>query len=247
MSSQEYDIALKSLISQGGADVLDFLVGGGRVAGWLNVELPSVRNPRVDLLARMESGRLMQIELDSGNDMTPERMLEYLSGIWSKLGTVPRQIVMYVGNKPLRIRRGHEEEGLTFRYEVVDIRELDGEAMLQSDSIVVNVLSILASLEEPEKAVGRIMMKIAGLEEPERRADALRKLLIVAGLRDLEEYVEEKGKDMPITMDIMDHKVFGPLIRKGQMEGREAGRLEGREEGREKVFWRGKSRSCGSC
>jgi hypothetical protein len=58
MSSQEFDIALKSLISEGGADVLDLLVGGGRVADWINVELPRVRNPRVDLLARMESGRL---------------------------------------------------------------------------------------------------------------------------------------------------------------------------------------------
>lgn len=219
MSSQEYDITLKSLNAEGGPDVLNALAGGGRVEEWLNVELPRVRNPRVDLLARMTSGRLAHIELDSSNDITPERMLEYLSGIWARMGKVPRQIVIYVGNRPLRIRPGHKEEGLSLRYEVIDFRELDGEAMLRSESIAVNILSILAALNKPEEAVRRIMMRIARLEQPEQRADALRKLFILAGVRSLASRVEEERNKMPITMDIMEHDVLGPKIRKAQLEG----------------------------
>ena len=194
------------------------------------MELPQVQNPRVDLLARMESGRLTQVELDGFNDMTPLRMLGYLYGIWSKLGKIPRQVLIYVGDRRLRLRRGHTEEGLNFRYEVIDFRELDGEAMLRRDSVAMNVLSVLAGLDEPEDAVRRIIMKIAGLESPEARADALRKLLIVAGLRGLEEFVEEKSREMPITQDIMDHKVLGPAIRKGIDQGRQEGLQEGERQ-----------------
>ncbi len=37
---------------------------------------------------------------------------------------------------------------------------------------------------------------------------------------------------MPILLDIMDHEVIGPAIRKGLEQGRQEGRLEGRQEGR---------------
>lgn len=38
---------------------------GGPVVEWLNVELPEVRNPKVDLLARGANGRLHPLELES--------------------------------------------------------------------------------------------------------------------------------------------------------------------------------------
>jgi hypothetical protein len=43
--------------------------------------------------------------------------------------------------------------------------------------------------------------------------------MILAGLRELEDSIREEAKQMPILNDIMDHKVFGPLIRQGRQEG----------------------------
>jgi len=48
------------------------------IAPWLNVELPEVRNTRVDLLGETATGDLIHIELQSTNDPDmPLRMAEY--------------------------------------------------------------------------------------------------------------------------------------------------------------------------
>jgi hypothetical protein len=62
------------------------------------------------------------------------------------------------------------------------------------------------------------------------RADTLRKLLILAGLRGLGAKVEEESRNMPVTLNIMDHDVLGPAIRKGIEEGRALGLEEGERQ-----------------
>jgi DNA-binding transcriptional ArsR family regulator len=69
-----------------------------------------------------------------------------------------------------------------FRYRVFDIRELDGERLLESEDVGDNVIAILARLRDHKDAVRRIVERIAGLV-PAERATALGQLLILAGLR----------------------------------------------------------------
>ena len=66
---------------------------------------------------------------------------------------------------------------------------------------------------------------IAGLAEAEREA-AFSQLLIVSGLRHLEEEVEQEARKMPILNDILDHKVLGREYKRGLQEGRQEGRQE---------------------
>ena len=47
---QKYDIPLKLLLRGSGVGALQALTGGVAVERWLDVEMPEVRNTRVDLL-----------------------------------------------------------------------------------------------------------------------------------------------------------------------------------------------------
>jgi hypothetical protein len=59
--------------------------------------------------------------------------------------------------------------------------------------------------------------------EPAERDLAFKQLVILAGLRRLEEFVEKEARKMPILNDIMDHKVLGREFKRGLQEGRQEG------------------------
>jgi hypothetical protein len=80
------------------------------------------------------------------------------------------------------------------------------------------VIAILARLRDHKDAVRRIVEKIAGLAAPERET-ALGQLLVLAGLRHLEESVEQEARKMPILNDILDNKVLGREFKRGLQEG----------------------------
>ena len=52
-------------------------------------------------------------------------------------------------------------------------------------------------------------------------------LLILAGLRHLEETVEREARKMPIFIDILENKVLGREYKRGRQEGRQEGLQEG--------------------
>ena len=80
-----------------------------------------------------------------------------------------------------------------------------------------NVIAILTRLGDRRAAIHKIIGNIAGLEESERET-ALKQLMILSGLRGLEEVVEEEIRKMPILNDIMDHKVLGREYKRGAQE-----------------------------
>jgi hypothetical protein len=121
-----------------------------------------------------------------------------------------------------------------FRYRAIDIRELDGERLLESAEVGDNVIAILARLRGHKDAIWRIVRKIAGLETPDRER-ALRQLLILSGLRNLAHTaVEQELRTMPIYIDIRENEVLGPMYERAVQQGK----LEGEREGELKVLRR---------
>ncbi len=120
----------------------------------------------------------------------------------------------------------------SFEYQAVDIRSLDGDRLLESDEVGDNVIAILAHLRDHKEAVRRIVSRLSKLP-PAQRATALEQLIILAGLRRLEEVVEREVRKMPIHIDILENKVLGREFKKGLKEGRQEGREQGREQGRQ--------------
>jgi hypothetical protein len=221
---QDYDVAWKLLL-QGSAKLTMRELTGTAIEKWLDVELPKVRNPRMDLLGETADGSLVHLELQSANDSAiPLRMAEYCLGAFRLFGKFPRQIVLYVGEPPLRMESQLTGPDVSFRYRVVDVRDLDGDRLLESEDVGDNVIAILARLRDHKEAVRRIVGRIARLVSDERET-ALGQLLILAGLRHLEDTVEQEVRKMPIHIDILENKVLGREFKRGLHEGKLEGEL----------------------
>jgi predicted transposase YdaD len=223
---QQYDVALKNLLTRGAAGFLSRILSLD-VAKFHNAELPEVRSPRVDLLGEARDGTLFHVELQSTNDpRMPFRMLDYQLAIERRFGRLVRQTVLYVGEAPVKMENRIAGDGLSFAFQIVDIRELDGEPLLESESLDDNIISILAQWPDRRLAVRRILKRIASCN-PARRPTALAELAILAGLRSLGNFVEEESRIMPILTELTDEELFGPWMRRANAQGREQGKLEG--------------------
>jgi hypothetical protein len=122
----DYDVALKVLLQESAGLVMRELAGG--ITRWINVELPQVRNLRVDMLGETADGQLIHIELQSVHDAGMAlRMAEYCLQVYRLYGRFPRQIVLYVCNPPARMKTELKSDDFSFRYRLVDIRELDAD------------------------------------------------------------------------------------------------------------------------
>ncbi len=216
------DVTLKLLLAEPADETLRLVGAGGRVTRWLNVEMPAVQNRRVDLLAELDTGDLLHIELQRENDpQMALRMVEYAVCILRRGGRYPRQVLLYVGNDRMRMPDRIEAEGMRFRYSQVDVRDLDGSALLASEGLSDNILAVLARVEDRMDTIRRIFAKILPLE-PAKRADALQRLLITCGMRGF----NQEFKEMAISWGIEDSEILGPPYRKGKEEGKEEGKKE---------------------
>jgi hypothetical protein len=225
----EYDTALKLLLREPAELVLRELAG--EIQRWVNVELPEVQNTRADLQGETTDKGLIHIELQSRNDAGMAlRMAEYCLRIYRLFNRFPRQIVLYVGNEPLRMKAeltGGDD--VVFRCRLIDIRDLDGNRMLDSGQ-PGDVIAILTRLGDQVETVHRIVEKLGGLEAGARDF-YLRILMILAGLRGLEETVEQEARNVPILEDILDHKVLGREFRRGLEQGVHEGVQQGMQQG----------------
>ena len=212
----DYDTALKAVLLGPARQTL-LEITGLEIRDWKNVELPDVQNPRADMLGETETGALVHIELQSTNDASmPIRMALYGLRIYLRHGRFPRQVVLYVGEAPIRMAASLSLPGLTYEYKLLDIRELDGDRLLESEWIGDNIIAILACLSDQRAAVRRILTKIAGLEYAAREV-AFAELFLLAGLRKSEDVVERERKDVPILTDIRDHKIIGREYKRGEI------------------------------
>src|SRR5213593_749567 len=125
---QEYDVTLKLLLQQSARLTMRQLTGNV-VRKWLDVELPKVQNPRVDLLGEAIDGTLIHLELQSRNEPSmPLRMAEYCLGVFRLFGKFPRQVLLYVGEAPLRMDSELRGPNVLIRRRVIDIRDQIGRA-----------------------------------------------------------------------------------------------------------------------
>jgi hypothetical protein len=216
VGKHQFDVAIKEILHEAVETLRQIGVRG--IRRWLNVELPHIRAPRVDLLGETESGEFIQVELQTTNDPAmPLRMLEYGVAIARRHGRFPRQIVVYVGRDRLRMPCDYYASGVTFRYELLDFRSLNAGAMLRSRAPADHILALLAGSQD-EAAIHRILTRIRRLPETQRKA-AANSLLVISGLRGLETTVRREVETMPIIVNLLDHAVYGPYLRKAMKRG----------------------------
>src|SRR5712691_7585539 len=189
--AQDYDVVLKLLFRSKSSQAVRE-IAGGPVKRWLDKELPVIRNTRADLLGETAGGEMVHLEFMSENQNFFElRMAGYYVEIYQAYGRHPRQALVYVGPRKLRMGGHFKSPTMSFRFRVVDLSTLNGERFLASDAVGDQILSVLMRLKNPKKAVRRILATITTLEV-RAREEALSQLMVICGLRGIEREVEEE-------------------------------------------------------
>lgn len=235
MEKLDWDTTLKVLINESAGRLLPMLGESGQIKRWLNVELPKTQNLRVDLLAELTSGELLHFEMQSRNwGRMPFRMLEYGVMICRREGRYPIQILIYAGNERLRMRDHFQAPAFKFRYEIIDLKTLDGTRLLESDNVSENLMGLLMVVEDRVEAIHRILTRIARLDESQR-LEAVTRLLLTCRMRKLSPAVAEEITKMSMTFNIETDQVIGPYYRKGV----KVGKLQGINQGLKQGFQQG--------
>jgi len=248
--SQHLDVTLKSLFLRSTGIFTRQLFG--EIVAWQNVEQPTVSNRRADLLARCADGTLRHIEIQLKNDLAiPFRMAEYYLGFHRILNEHVIQILLYVGREPLRMPAEFVTPAMRHEYILLNLRDMDGEALLASDDWADNEWALLTKTD-PERVIRVVLEKLRRLNGEERK-DAAATFLLLGGILGIEEDLRKRIENPMI--DILQNKVLGPLVleqieigvragreeireeawQEGRQEGRQEGHQEGRQEGRQEA------------
>jgi hypothetical protein len=175
---------------------------------FINVELPSVRLRKPDLIGRLPGGALLHLELQGDNETNMEwREIEYYVMISRLLGKPPIQVVLYFGNEPMTMRNFIVTESLQYRYILRDIRSIKAEYLLSSDSLSDNVLAVLCGDGAEPEIIRDLAARMRQLPDKERR-DWLEKPMVLSGIRGVENLVRKEAENMGISLDIRQNKFY---------------------------------------
>lgn len=95
----------------------------------------------------------MQIGQSMNDSGMPFRVLEYLVAVTRVHGRIPKQILLYVGRKPLEMASRFEWADGIARFTLIDMRELNAEPLIASAEPSDNILGILGKLKDRRAAI----------------------------------------------------------------------------------------------
>lgn len=227
--AQRYDVSLKALFLREGDGIIRRRLFGGRVTEHLSTEQPQVLNNRADMVVRTEDGSLHHVEFQVANEVGfGLRMFAYYAYLLCAYDQHVVQTVLYLGQEPLRLDTGYSTPSMNFRFEIINLRELEAEPLLASDDWADIALALLAKGDR-ERALAVAVARLRQMQR-EERAWASGTLLLLSGILKIEDTVNERMKEAGM-INLMENKVVGPMILQAEQKGRSEGRQEGRQEG----------------
>lgn len=224
---KKYDLTLKDLLKDIPARFLKILTGF-ETGKFLDVQLPNISLNEMDLLIELPDESLLHLEIQSTNDKDMlKRMYLYSALVYNQYEILPRQVLLYVGDRPLDMKN---KVG-SYCYELLDIRDINCSELLQSDKPEDIVLAILCKSDNMDVTISKILEKLSKL--PLRaREDYILKLLYLSDLRKLYNKVTQEVKKMPITFDIEESDLYKDFFHRGELAGRLKGELAGKLAGK---------------
>lgn len=179
--------------------MMDELTGGVAVRQSLNVEFAIVEERRADLVFLLENDTILHIDFQSENDGE----MNYREGIYGLvIGKTHkrkiRQVVVYTGEKPMRMPDSLDTGDIQVRYRLLDIRELDCEKLMKSGRTGDLVLSLLAG---GENRLVEILKRTKRLPDQQRNR-VLSQLAALSGLRRLSGRLKMEVTRMGMYIDM---------------------------------------------
>ncbi|MBF0563852.1 MAG: hypothetical protein HQK89_01280 [Nitrospirae bacterium] len=237
--SQLYDITLKKTIKNIPKRFLKILTGFDE-GEFLDTNFPTVQNRIPDIVIKLPDISIFHLELESNNENNMVwRMHDYYSLIFQRDGLKIRQILLYVGNEPLRMADRIQHETLNYSCVFKDIRDIDCSELLDGNNNPDDaMLAILCKMKDTIATLRAIRERFMLLPEKEQK-DYLVGLKNLARLRGLTSLVKTEVEDkMPVTIDISNDETYLA----GKREGKEEGLLEGLLVGEKKGMLEGEKR-----
>jgi len=227
------DIALKDIFEEI-PHRLSKILAPAPIKELLPTNFPSTEL-RVDFLARLEDESVLHIEFQSFNDPNmPFRMLRYYLAILERYPSSPiKQLLVYVGNRKLRMKSRLRLRNLSFSYEILDIRQIDCRVLLESPDPMDRLLACLCKVEDEAYLIEKLIKTMESMNEEERK-DYLLKALTLTELRpNLRIKLTEEVKHMPIVVRPEDVRLPKKKLRKDILYrlGLEEGEVIGIEKG----------------
>ena len=224
------DRVLRDMFQMDRPSLFEMMTGGVRVREFLNVAFPKTLERQADLVALLEDGTIFHIEFQGQND----KHITYRSGIydllaWHRYQRPVRTVVLYVGWPKMRMNSELDTGGVKVSVRLIDIREIDSEALLRSGRSADLALAMLA--KGGVDRLAEIAHRVAGLSDRER-VRALTQLVLLSGLRKLSGRLKMELVNMgSIQIDIRDNEILRDVWEEVMAEGLAKGKAEGKTEG----------------
>lgn len=219
----KYDATLKKLFQHPPHRLLSQALGRHVVVSRiLPTELITVGNLHPDVLFETEDGALIHTELQGyRQDDFAARNLLYYALVLRDYGRAPIQIVFWLGPGKVGVGEGlSHPPALEYRYQVMDVREIDGDWLLETGDLDESIFAILCRLRDQREAVAEILRRISRQPMAQRR-EAVAELLILSGLRGLKALVKEEITRMPVSIDIHENEFLEEIYQEGLEKGME--------------------------
>jgi hypothetical protein len=228
---KKYDITLKELLKDIPTKFLK-IISGFDHGKFLDTQLtnPSLLLP--DLLIELPDLTLLHIEIMSNPEKMLKRMFFYDALIFEHYDRLPRQILLYVGDKPLNIKNTIVNKIVNYSFEIINIKDINCSELLESDKPEDIVLAILCKSGNMDVTIAKILERLSSLPIRARK-DYILKLFYLSDLRKLYNKVRTEVDKMPITIDFADSDIYKEALEKGLFEGERKGLFEGIELGLE--------------
>jgi hypothetical protein len=224
-----YDALLKDLFQKSRTTLLDQFTGGVAVQQVLSAEFSAIGDRRADLVLLLANGKILHLEFQSFND----RWMTYRMGIyglmiWRKYGRKIRQVVIYVGDRPMKMESTLDTGCSNVEFRLADIRDWEAQALVESGNPADFALAMLA--RGGEEWLSEIVRRVGRLEGEDRER-VLEQLTILAGLRRLSGQLKMEMETMRNVVDIQKNVILKEIWDKGKAEGAVEGEARGLERG----------------
>jgi hypothetical protein len=230
---KKFDITLKELLKDIPAKFLK-IISGFETGKFLDTQLTNVTLLLPDLLIELPDLTLLHIEIMSNPEKMLKRMFVYNALIFNDFDRLPRQILLYVGDKPLNIENTMGD----YSFEIINIKDINCAELLESDKPEDIVLAILCKSGNMDVTIAKILEKLSVLPIKERK-DYILKLFYLSDLRKLYNKVRQEVEKMPITIDLADSDIYKEGLFEGKQEGLYEGKQEGLFEGKQEGLYEG--------
>ncbi len=239
----DFDGVAKALLSNLGPILWRRLTGSVNRGRPYDKELDPGRPRTVDHLFELDEDRFLHVEIQARADADMGwRMLRYHVLIRDAIARerakrdgkpAPRpevvHWVIHLGKDDRQIPSAHDENGVRFAFNVLDLRQEDPRPFLATGRPWDAILAILCKNGDKRDIVRIALERIAGLalRDVEEAKDALATLAVLGGLRGIVHVIDEEVERMNIEIDVGTSRLIRKPIERAHREGVAEGRVEG--------------------